>query len=211
MSNKLIGKGSFTKVFHDGKSPVVVMSSFNKTKECLASGWMPESELLPVVDFLGQVGGLDDSWQLYKMPYFASLKQRAVKPHLDAESWALYQQLRTLSKDLQNHFLSSYGMIWRGHQIYSDSLRIINQSGLSDSIKDFMLGCYQSLSNYGQDVRFEISPSNVATENGKLILVGCFFFSNDVKSTRTAGGHLAHNRNDIKALKELDLSTVEAV
>jgi hypothetical protein len=40
------------------------------------------------------------------------------------------------------------------------------------------------LMNYGADIRFEISPRNVAVKNGKLILLDCFFFASKLREVR---------------------------
>ena len=41
--------------------------------------------------------------------------------------------------------------------------------------KEAICAHIQGLRDYGEDICFEISPRNVAVDNGKLILLDCFF------------------------------------
>ena len=164
MKNKLIGRGAFSRVYHDGKSPMVAIASTSMGKECMAEGWMPESELLPPVSFLPER-------DTYSMPFYASMKNRAVKPHLDADQWLIYQQLRGLQDDINETVALIHN---ESYFVYSETLSVIKQSSLPDDLKQFMLACFESMTNYGYSTKFEISPRSIATENGKLILVSCF-------------------------------------
>jgi len=53
---------------------------------------------------------------------------------------------------------------------YKEFSKVTNIT-LRNSLQEAIDAC----ANYGSDIKFEISPRNVAVKNGNLILLDCFF------------------------------------
>lgn len=155
---KLIGTGSFSKVYHEVGSKFVYIRSNDPVKECMANGWFPRSNLFPIV-IEADKAGYD-----YKMKYYE--KCSSLKSSLKPKELIKYQNLRNL---FQYIYYNSLNCDY--HNLYSAFKTIKNKS-----IRTALLGAIDALSNYGQDIGFEISPRNVAVSpSGNLILLDCFF------------------------------------
>lgn len=167
---RLIGEGMFTKCYLLDNN-TVQLESVDNVKECMALWGFPESYLFPTIE-AGDV--LDTGERLYKMRYYP--KTASLKNTLEPRQWRLYQALRGLSVgyvkkdyDLAMHWCKAF-------------------ESLPDEFeeeKEALIGALDSLSNYGQDICFEISPRNVRAMDGKLLLLDCFFFRSAlIKSKR---------------------------
>jgi hypothetical protein len=166
---KMIGKGSFSKVYRRGNENSVLIISNDPVKECMSFGWFPKSRLFPTVERLSYN---DDGTQTYKMKYFDRV--RAPKRQLNAKAYELYKALRDLF-DTFPHYVY-------GYQLYSEL--IIAFKSLPKKFKTAkiaLLEAVDALTNYGSDICFEISPRNIAvTKSGNLILLDCFFMRSHV-------------------------------
>ena len=112
--------------------------------------------------------------------YYIYLWQKAMslKAALKPVEWEFYQKLRETQSNI-NPFLDDYKAL--------DSLQSLIKALPSKYArkKAALLGAIDALTNYGQDIRFEISPRNVAAHNGNLILLDCFFMAEKAKEVRT--------------------------
>ena len=162
---KLIGSGSFTKVYRQGNSKFVHIKTCDPAKECMAMGWFPNARCFPKVKESNKPG------YDYKMTYYP--KTQGLKQALRPKEYAKYQALRSLFNDF------SYG----GYEF--DELYKAFE-GLKDKTLSYnMCEALNALSNYGSDVKFEISPRNVAvTATGTLILLDVFFFKSKLWEVR---------------------------
>lgn len=165
MTMKLIGKGSFTKAYvqDNGK---VLLKSIDPIKECMASGWFPEHRLFPSVEMVDE--------GMYEMQYYA--KVTSLKQNLSSEDWALYKELKAL--------YDAYEAPTDKYDGYSSWYTVFSSSELPEEIKEVLLEALDACSNIGSDIMFEISARNVAVDNGRLVLLDCFFQTSMLEQVR---------------------------
>ena len=157
---KLIGKGTFTKAYLL-ESGEVLLKSVDPIKECMAHGWVPVSELFPSVS-------LEDC-ETYKMKYYP--KVSSLKNTLNEKSYRLYSALRKLSV---GYVRNSYDLLDEWRKAFDSLPSEFEQE------KEDLISAIEACSNYGTDVSFEISPRNVAVDNGNLVLLDCFFLKSEL-------------------------------
>jgi hypothetical protein len=157
---KLIGRGSFTWAYLIPNEKVLLVSRC-PIKECMSFGWFPESPLFPTLECLGWADKED--FKEYEMEYYP--KVRSLKNNLDPDQYQIYKDLRALQ--LPFGILNKHDYFQEWHKLF-DTLQ-------NEELRDIMKEALDACSNYGSDIGFEISPRNVATKNGKLILLDCFY------------------------------------
>jgi len=155
---KCIGRGLFSTVYQKNKNKVLIVST-DPVKECMANGWFPRSSLFPKVVPVGS----QDEKSMYEMKYYQ--KVTAPKQQLNPAGYDLYCALRNGAHQQC------------GKQGYSQvTFQIEALPKKHTTAKRALLAAVEALTNYGEDISFEISPRNiVATKTGKLILLDCFF------------------------------------
>lgn len=162
-----IGKGLFSKVYRKDENTVLI-NSVCHMKECLAefidSEWFPKLET--------------EDFQLYICKYYNVSK--SVKGNLNAEHYALYQELRKISLSMRPDNMHALYSFWY------EKFQTVSNESLKEALLDFL----DNASNYGSDVNFEISPRNVACDNGKLVLLDCFFLQSQCIEVRKKGSKL---------------------
>ena len=161
MKPKLIGKGCFTKCYRISHNKVRLISA-DPAKECAALGWGSNSRLFPRIKQI--------ETEVYEMTYYPKVK--SLKAALRPDHYKIYQALRNIN-------------VWptKGDFAYLDELRK-QFNKLPKRVAKALNEQIDGLLNYGTDVRFEISPRNVAVKNGKLILLDCFFFASKLREVR---------------------------
>ncbi len=160
---KLIARGSFTKCYLLPGGERVRLESIDPAKECMALGWGGDHPMFPEIKRV--------DYEVYEMKFYPRVS--SLKSALEPDQWEFYKKLR----EIQN----KCGWKWKNDWDHVESLRaeflkLPDGQALSDHLDGLM--------NYGADIRFEISPRNVAVDNGKLILLDCFFFSSKLSETR---------------------------
>lgn len=161
MKPKLIGRGCFTKCYRIGRNKVRLIST-DPAKECAALGWGSNSRLFPRIKRI--------EMEVYEMVYYPKVK--SLKAALQPDQCKIYQALR-------NIYLGTCS----GDSSYLDNLRK-QFNKLPRRVARALNEQIDGLLNYGADIRFEISPRNVAVKNGKLILLDCFFFVSKLREVR---------------------------
>lgn len=158
---KRFATGLFSTAYLDGEH--VILKSICRAKECLALFGFGDSNYWPQIERI-------DSY-VYKMPFYQPLKKSSV----DADQWVLYQALRAHTQAFQSYVPreTSYE---RYDRLYAHW-----------AVYPFIQEAIEALSNYGQDIDIEISPRNVKTLNGKLVLLDIFFFHDAVAEIRKTG------------------------
>lgn len=166
---KLIGKGSFTKAYLNDSNEVILKTQ-DYTKECMALGWLPESKLIPKVEYIES--------GVYKMEYLGKTP-KSLKQELRPRQYRLYQELRKL-------FNNGFGTVGTKEKdkffAWHDNFNKLPSEFKKE--KEILKEALDSFGNFGTDINFEISPRNVRSKNGFLVLLDCFFFSSQLKQSR---------------------------
>ena len=156
---KLIGKGFFSKVYENADNANrVFVKSEDPIKECMSMGWFPESSLFPKVE--------REDFNIYSMPFYSDAKGRGVLNKLDLHGKKLYRALQKVQTQNLKIKGSEYSSLYTAFE------------GLGDEFaneREDLIFALDACANYGTDVCFEISSRNVAVEDGKLVLLDCFF------------------------------------
>jgi len=178
MKKQLIGKGSFTKCYLNEDKLTVTLISTDYIKECMSLNWFPaDLGLFPDVILNDAISNdaISNDDKSYTMKYYPRVT--SLKKALNPRDFKLYQCLRKLNipTDYRNNIHDNYSK-WRKEF-----------STIPDEFKEEreeIIGALDSCINYGSDIGFEISPRNVATDNGKLILLDCFFMVTQIMRIR---------------------------
>ena len=164
---KRIGSGAFTKAYlmENGR---VLLRSCDPIKEAMALGWFPKSEYFP------EVSMLDDG--VYEMQYYSRV--RSLKSALAPAQWKIYKSLRTLYNE------------YRGKcRDYFDWYKVFEREAaeefcVPDDVVQIILEALDACLNYDTSVNFEISPRNVAAQDGQLVLLDCFYLQRTLDEVR---------------------------
>ena len=155
---KRIGSGAFTKAYlmENGQ---VLLRSCDPIKEAMAYGWFPKSAYFP------EVYVLDEG--VYEMQYYQ--KVRSLKAALAPAQWEIYKSLRNIWNE--------HGRKCRG---YYDWYMVFEREAADDydvpaDVVQIILEALDACLNYDSSVNFEISPRNVAVQDGQLVLLDCFY------------------------------------
>lgn len=153
---KLIGRGHWSRVYLQDCGTKVLIKSKDPIKECMAYGWFPESRLFPELTCIDK--GMYEGKFYSKQPLSALNKADAL----------IYKMLRKVF---------SVGLPYGTKA--ADRLcawqRVINDSDLQPWIKADLCAALDACGNWSTNVMFEISPRNIAVDNGQLVLLDCFF------------------------------------
>jgi hypothetical protein len=171
---KLIGKGVFSRVY-EWSSQTVIIHSVCPVKEAMALGWIT-GDRFPVVDRLEP--------EVYRMKRY---DRRESTSYLCAADKKLYALLRKICR--------AYSFRDKPETIF-EPLRSEYQSEY-----DQLVDAWSTLTNYAAneyDIRFEISPRNIAVDNGRLIFLDVFFLVSALKSTRRVTNSLSIIKQAIK-------------
>lgn len=173
----LIGRGMFSTVYRKNAKTVLI-KSVDPVKECMALGWFPpRSRMFPKTTRVAILYD-DQGTALYEQRYYPKVK--SLKAALKPAEWEFYRELRD--------------NVWRSCNVFgNDQFKIlVSLQALIKALpskyarkKAALLGAVDALTNYGPDIRFEISPRNMAAHNGNLILLDCFFMTEKMKEVRT--------------------------
>lgn len=169
---KLIGSGTFTKCYKISDNEVELISNC-AYKECMSFGWFPESRLFPTIKRLeGYINEKGDS--LYRMKFYE--RQRSLKNTLKPTQYTIYKTLRETMQNIKHsaNIYDSYKNTFEGFSTLKNK-----------ALRGIMLEALDACSNYGSDVGFEISPRNVAADNGNLILLDVFYSKKALKALRS--------------------------
>lgn len=160
----IIGKGAFSTVYRKSSNTVLI-KSIDSVKECMSLGWFPKSRIFPRIKLIGR----DDTrnCKLYESKYYPRVS--SLKNELNTLDWEFYKVLRNLKRFPQSDCITHW---------YNQFNTIPNKFRHK---KEILLEALDALVNYGTDVCFEISPRNVAVDNGRLILLDCFFFQSQLQ------------------------------
>jgi hypothetical protein len=164
---KKIGQGMFSTVYQETDQTVLIVSD-DPVKECMGLGWFPNHPIFPKVETIK----LQREKSIYRMEFFPKVK--SLKDSLLEEEYKTYKDLKK--------FLSE--IVFTSKDSYNVLIEAFEKSNLNPDLIEAILGALEALSNYGADVRMEISPRNVAVKNGKLILLDCFFMASAVDKKR---------------------------
>ena len=173
---KQIGKGAFSTVYKKGTNKVLIKSCDN-VKDCMSMGFFPNSRMFPKIK---RVGVSDcGQFQFYEEKFYQ--KTKSLKQDLLPSEYEFYL---TLKREGDNVFIRDMFGLIKFFESLPNKYR---------ARKQVLIEAVYGLSNYGTDICFEISPRNVTVQNGKLILLDCFFFFSALDKVR--GKKRKNNRN----------------
>jgi hypothetical protein len=164
---KKIGKGAFSTVYR--KNNQVFYKSKDIVKEAMAYGFFPNSKLFPEIQFCYEEG-FD-----FKGTYDPDMKSRSVIPKLNTYYQTMYRELKEFENKLFSKRASS--MFCEKADCYQNFKNEVGKLKIRKHHKEALIGAFEALMNYvsAKQIYFEISPRNVSTKNGKLILHDCFY------------------------------------
>ena len=155
---KRIGSGAFTKAYLM-ESGRVLLRSCDPIKEAMAYGWFPQSEYFP------EVAVLDNG--VYEMQYYPRV--RSLKSALAPAQWKIYKSLR----NLWNEYRGKCRDYFDWYKVFEREAT--DEYGVPEHVVQIILEALNACSNYDASVNFEISPRNVAAQDGQLVLLDCFY------------------------------------
>jgi hypothetical protein len=169
---KLIGKGSFSKVYRQGESDHVTIVSADPCKEAQALFLSADCQFFaPLERFFYD----DDGNGHYRQKYLGKTDQ-AITKLLDSDNMALYRALRALPVITEKN---SYGLLY-------NQFETIAENPVFEIACNELIEMLQCVSNYTDNIGFEISPRNIRAINGKLVFLDCFFSRDFLASTLKA-------------------------
>ena len=166
---KQVGKGAFSTVYRHTHNTVLIKSVDN-VKECMSLGWFPDTPMFPSIERIGQSD--DGITQFYTERYYDKVK--SVRSNLTQFEYQFYSELRKISVP---YTTNEDGFTFL-HKAFSD---LPNKFWRK---KELLKEALDGLANYGNDIRFEISPRNIAIHGKKLVLLDCFFFISQLEEIR---------------------------
>jgi len=160
MKLKRIARGMFTICYRVEGTDCVVLDTICPIKHMIADGLFPASPLFPKFNYYynGEV-------YLLETKYYP--KYRSLKNNLDPDQWKIYQTLRKIYMDtnIRDIPLDNLSEFWENR---FQAIEDIN-------LRKVMVEAIQVCRQYIDTICFEISPRNVAIDNGKLILLDVFY------------------------------------
>lgn len=164
---KRIGSGAFTKAYlmENGR---VLLRSCDPIKEAMAYDWFPKSGYFP------EIAVLDEG--VYEMQYYPRVP--SLKSALAPAQWEVYKSLRNIWTE------------YRGKcRDYFDWFKVFEQEAADDydvpaDVVQLILDALNACSKYDSSVNFEISPRNVAAQDGQLVLLDCFYLQSTLDEVR---------------------------
>ncbi len=170
---KVIGRGAFTRCYDNGDNVLLVSSC--PVKECIAHGWGSDSALFPTIEQLDY----QDESRLYTMKKYS--RTRSLKTDLRPDQYELYKNLVSFARQWQLLSIT----LKRGDHRHMEFIKLAKSSSLDESTKQALIEQADGLANYTNNIGFEVSPRNVAADNGNLILLDVFFSVDQLIKTRS--------------------------
>lgn len=154
----------FSHVYRKTSNRVLIHSD-DPVKECMSLGWFPATTLFPNVTRVSE--------DTYEMKFYPRVT--APKKQLNPRSYALYLALR--------EYMNTFPSVEYPNTYYSIGVKHLNTlPSRFNREKHLLESAFDAVANYGDDMRFEISPRNISyTPSGKLILLDCFFLQSKRK------------------------------
>ena len=153
---RLIGRGHWSRVYLQDCGTKVLIKSKDPVKECMAYGWFPESRLFPEITCIDK--------GMYECKYYP---KRPISELSKGDAW-IYKTLRKIFTGSIPSGTKSWNRLFAWQQV-------INESDLQPWVKNDLCAALDACGNWSTNVMFEISPRNIAVDNGQLVLLDCFF------------------------------------
>lgn len=167
---------------------VALLASCCPIKELYSLGWLPEGFDLVVngdektqvaFPYCEKLNCFDDgNYQLYVMPVYEKFSKATVSP----KQWELYRLLRSLlNRCKTNKVQDIISLIHKGGPLVDWMF-----SSFNEELVDWLCDALETTLHYGDDIRMEVSPRNLAVdEYGRLILLDVFYSCNQLQKVRT--------------------------
>lgn len=201
-----IGRGMFSTAYLKNKNTVLIKTT-DKAKLCMSERLFPKSRMFPKLKKID----ITNNYCFYEMEYYPRVG--SLRKALLPEEFEFYQILRKLKKEKMASSAFDYNKSYDWRAFFRMVWKKIPAKFAYK--RKILLQALDTMYCYGQDVCFEISPRNVAVKNGKLILLDCFFFENDLNKAFDRSESIAARREfqrEQRFLAELesDLSPFQA-
>lgn len=199
-----LGTGTFTHAYKVSKlnsvvskhvvnlldDEVALLASCCPIKELYSMSWLPEGfDLVPEGDERTQVALVafpycekvacfdDGNYQLYVMPVYEKFSKATVSP----KQWEFYQLLRSLVDICETNKVQDIITLIRKGGLLVDRMF----SGFNEGLEDWLCDALETTLSYGDDIRMEASPRNLAVDEfGRLILLDVFYSYNRLQKVR---------------------------
>lgn len=194
---KRIGKGMFTTAYLNDKNECI-LHSYDPIKEAYSES-IP-NKYFPLVERLWNKGygsKFDMLHIWYKMKYFKRVK--SLKKSLKPSQYKMYKELRKIDESVALLNMGGYGENVRGWKKTENLIKEVSKSNLHYSQKNIILSKIDDIKNYSDHIIMEVSPRNVACNNGNLILLDIFFCGNAHKRVTDARNKKREERHQIGA------------
>lgn len=167
---------------------VALLASCCPIKELYSLGWLPEGfDLVPEGDektevafpYCEKLNCFDDgNYQLYVMSVYEKFNKASVSP----KQWEFYRLLRTLLDTCKTNKVQDVITLIRKGGLLVDWMF----SSFNEELEDWLCDALETTLNYGDDIRMEVSPRNLAVDEfGRLILLDVFYSCNQLQKVRT--------------------------
>lgn len=166
---------------------VALLASCCPIKELYSLGWLPEGfNLVPEGDEKTEVAFPyceklkccdDGNYHLYIMPVYEKFSKATVSP----KQWELYRLLRSLLAHCKtNKVQDIISLIRKGGPLVDWMF-----SSFNEEMEGWLYDVFETTLNYGDDIRMEVSPRNLAVDEfGRLILLDVFYSYNQLQKVR---------------------------
>jgi len=167
---------------------VALLASCCPIKGLYSMGWLPPRLNLVVngdektqvaFPYCEKVDCFDEGhYQLYVMPVYEKFSKSSVSP----KQWEFYRLLCSLLNTCRTNKVTDLLSLIRKSGPLADWM----ESGFNEELKDWLCDAFETTLNYGDDIRMEVSPRNLAIdEYGRLILLDVFYSCNRLQRVRT--------------------------
>lgn len=166
-----LGKGLFSRCYKLDNSTVLI-ESYDPIKAAMADGKFPKSKLFPKVHHATNPFGR--GYPFYKMKLYDLPKRptrKWLQSNLEEEQFALFSLLSELRQDVQD------AAAWKDgtsrQQVWTDAYN----DYLEPKHAKILVKAHRVCCEVGETIMLDCLPKNVAVDDGKLILLDCFYSS----------------------------------
>lgn len=165
-----VGKGGFTRCYKLDED-TVLLESFDPIKKVMAEGKFPPSKLFPEVRTYENPFGVGGDF--YTMFYFKGRPNRStqkwLKDNLKPFHFETFLTLHELRKNVESSISGKRNV--NRQEVWNKAFSELENKNLARILIEANDACCEVADN----IMFDCAPKNVATHDGNLILLDCFY------------------------------------